>query len=415
MRYSALALLWNGLRGHRDWPRLWRDAAPKPRYDAIIIGGGGHGLATAYYLATEHGLRNIAVLEKGWLGGGNVARNTAIVRSNYLMPESSSLYDHALRLWESMARDLNYNVMFSQRGAVNLAHTEYDLLKVRQRVEANRANGVTSEYMDLPALRRLLPILNTDRNLQLPVLGASFQKTAGIARHDAVVWGYARVLQELGVDIIQNCEVTGIDVAAGRVTGVQTARGPIRAAKVCITVSGSSSIVAALAGFRLPVTTTVLQAMVSEPIKPLLDTVVMSGSLHLYVNQSDKGEMVFGLAPDRFQGYGSTGSFHILEQSMRAVCEYFPMLRRLRMMRQWSGIIEASTDGSPILGKSPVAGLYVNAGWGSGGFKATPAAGLVMAHTIARDEPHPLNAPFSLERFSNGRLVDELSAGAVAH
>lgn len=415
MRYSALSLLRNGLAQHKHWPPLWRDATPKSSYDAVIVGGGGHGLSTAYYLATEHGLTNIAVVEKGWLGGGNVARNTAIVRSNYLMPESSSLYDCALRLWERMTADLNYNIMFSQRGVINLAHTEYDLLKVRQRVEANRANGVASEYLDLPALRQLVPILNTSDGLQLPVLGASLQKTAGIARHDAVVWGYARALQELGVDIIQNCEVTGFDVAGGRVRGVQTVRGPILADKVCISVSGSSSVVAAMAGFRLPLTTTVLQAMVSEPIKPLLHTVVMSPSLHLYVNQSDKGEMVFGLAPDRFQGYGSVGSFHILEQSMRTVCDYFPMLRRLRMMRQWNGIVEASADGSPILGKSPIDGLFINAGWGSGGFKATPAAGFVMAHTIARNEPHPLNAPFSLQRFDTGRLVDELGAGAVAH
>ncbi|HET7716911.1 MAG TPA: sarcosine oxidase subunit beta family protein [Bauldia sp.] len=415
VHYSALSLIRHGLSGQRYWPRLWRDAQPKASYDVLIVGGGGHGLATAYYLAAEHGLRNIAVIEKGWLGGGNVARNTAIVRSNYLLPESSSLYDRALRLWESMAHDLNYNVMFSQRGVVTLAHTEHDLLKVRQRVEANRANGVESEFLDLPALKRFVPILNTDRNVRFPILGASLQRTAGIARHDAVTWGYARALQRLGVDIIQNCEVNGFDVERGRIKGVRTTRGAILAQKVCLSVSGHSSILAAMAGFRLPITTRVLQAFVSEPVKPLLDTVVMSSTLHIYVSQSDKGEMVFGLAPDRYPGYGPTGSFHILEQSMRNVCAYFPMLRRLRMMRQWSGIIDASADGSPILGKTPVDGLYINTGWGSGGFKATPAAGWVMAHTIARDEPHALNAPFSLDRFRTGHLMDELGAGAVAH
>ena len=413
--FSVWTLARNALTGHGNWPRQWRSPSPKPSYDVVIIGGGGHGLATAYYLAKNYGITNVAVLEKGWLGGGNTGRNTTIVRSNYLWDESAALYEHALKLWESLSKELNYNVMFSRRGVLNLAHNLGDVRAGRRRAEANRLNGIDSEWLDSDAVARICPILNTSRSLRYPVRGATFQRRGGTARHDAVAWGFARAADARGVDIVQNCEVTGIRRENGRVTGVDTTKGFIAARKVGIVTAGHSSVLAEMAGFRLPIQSHPLQALVSEPIKPVLDTVVMSGAIHVYVSQSDKGELVIGAGIDSYNSYAQRGSFHVVEGQMAAVCELFPTFARLRMMRNWGGIVDVCPDASPIIGKTPVQNLYINGGWGTGGFKATPGSGWVFAHTIANDEPHPINAPFTLERFTSGALIDEHGAAAVAH
>ncbi|HZD52516.1 MAG TPA: sarcosine oxidase subunit beta family protein, partial [Woeseiaceae bacterium] len=389
-KFSAWILTRNALTGHKHWPRQWRSPEPKRQYDVVIIGGGGHGLATAYYLAKNHGIANVAVLEKGWLGGGNTGRNTTIVRSNYLRDDSAALYEHSLKLWESLSRELNYNVMFSQRGVLNLAHNRSDVRAGRRRAEANRLNGVDSEWLDTRGVERVCPILNTSPGLRYPVLGATFQPRGGIARHDAVAWGYARAADARGVDIVQNCEVTGIRRDGGRVTGVETTKGLIAARKVGVVTAGHTSVVAEMAGFRLPVQSHPLQALVSEPIKPVLDTVVMSGAIHVYVSQSDKGELVIGAGIDSYNSYAQRGSFHVIEGQMAALIELFPIFGRLRMMRNWGGIVDVCPDASPIIGKTPVAGLYLNGGWGTGGFKATPGSGWVFAHTVANDNPHPL-------------------------
>ena len=388
---------------------------PAPRYDVIIIGGGGHGLATAYYLARNHGISNVAVLEKGWLGGGNTGRNTTIVRSNYLRNESAAIYEHSLKLWESLSRELNYNVMFSQRGVINLAHNLSDVRAGRRRAEANRLNGIDSLWLTPEELKRRCPILNTSPSLRYPVMGATFQPRGGTARHDALAWGYARAADDRGVDIVQNCEVTGIRQKDGRVTGVETTRGFIAAPRVAIVTAGHSSVLAEMAGFRLPIQSHPLQALVSEPIKPVLDTVVMSGAIHVYVSQSDKGELVIGAGIDSYNSYAQRGSFHVIEGQMASLVELFPVFARLRMLRNWGGIVDVSPDASPIIGKTPLGGLYINCGWGTGGFKATPGSGWVLASTIANDSPHPINAPFSLQRFSSGALIDEHGAAAVAH
>jgi len=414
-KFSAWAIARNAFNDHRDWPRQWRSAEPRPGYDVVIIGGGGHGLATAYYLAKEHGINNVAVLEKGWLGGGNTGRNTTIVRSNYLCDESAALYEFSLKLWEGLSRDLNYNVMLSQRGVLNLAHNLGDLRAGRRRAEANRLNGIDSEWLEPDAVRRVCPILNTASTLRYPVLGATFQPRGGTARHDAVAWGYARAADARGVDIIQNCEVTGIRRDNGRVTGVETSRGFIAAGKVGIVAAGHSSVVASMAGLRLPIESHPLQALVSEPVKPVLDTVVMSGAIHVYVSQSDKGELVIGAGIDSYTSYAQRGSFHIIEGQMAALVELFPVFARLRMLRTWGGVVDVCPDASPIISKTLVDGLFINAGWGTGGFKATPGSGWVFAWTIARNEPHALNAPFSLGRFTTGALIDEHGAAAVAH
>ena len=414
-RYSAFGLVRNALRHNRNWDEAWRSPSPNRRYDAVIVGGGGHGLATAYYLAKEHGLRNVAVLEKGWIGGGNTGRNTTIVRSNYLWTEAALLYEKSMQLWEGLSQDLNYNVMFSQRGVYNLGHTLQDMRDIERRVNANRLNGIDAEVVTPDAIRAAIPLLNTSPAARYPILGASLQRRAGVARHDAVAWGFARAADALGVDIIEACEVTGIRRDDGRVTGVETTRGTIEAAKVGVVVAGNASVLAAMAGMRLPVESHPLQAFVSEPLRPVLDTVVMSGAVHGYISQSDKGELVIGAGIDSYNGYGQRGSFQTIEHTMQAIIELFPAFSRVRMLRQWGGIVDVCPDACPIISTTDIDGLYFNCGWGTGGFKATPGSGWVFAHTIARNEPHALNAPFSLQRFASGALIDEHGAAAVAH
>ncbi len=416
MTFSVFSLLHQGLTGNQSWTRQWREPEPKPAYDVIIVGAGGHGLATAYYLASEHGIRNVAVLEKGWLGGGNTGRNTTIIRSNYLWEESEALYEHSVKLWETLAHALNYNVMYSPRGVMMLAHTVHDVQVTKRHIHANRLAGIDNEWLTPEQAKEFCPILNIARDIRYPVLGAALQRRGGVARHDAVAWGYARAADRLGVDIIQNCEVTGIrrDVS-GRVTGVETTRGPIGARKIGVVAAGHTSVLMSMAGIRMPLESFPLQALVSEPVKPLMPCVVMSNTIHAYMSQSDKGELVIGAGTDQYTSYSQTGGLHISQHTLDAICELFPMTRRLRMLRNWGGIVDVTPDRSPILGRTPVPGLFVNCGWGTGGFKATPGSGHVFAATIARDEPHPIAAPFTLERFTTGRLIDEAAAAAVAH
>lgn len=414
-RYSAFGLIRNALSHNRHWQPAWRKPDPQRNYDVLIVGGGGHGLATAYYLAKEHGVKNIAVLEKGWIGGGNTGRNTTIVRSNYLWTEASLLYEKSLKLWEGLSQDLNYNVMFSQRGVYNLGHSLQDMRDIQRRVSANRLNGIDAEVVTAEQIRAAIPYLNTSKNARYPILGASLQRRAGVARHDAVAWGFARAADALGVDIIEQCEVTGINRDGGKVTGVETTRGSISANKIGVVVAGHASVLGTMAGIRLPVESHPLQAFVSEPLKPVLDTVIMSGAVHGYVSQSDKGELVIGAGIDAYTGYGQRGSFPTIEHTMEAIVELFPVFSRVRMLRLWGGIVDVCPDACPIIGKTSVDGLYFNCGWGTGGFKATPGSGWVFAHTIAQDRPHELNAPFSLQRFVSGALIDEHGAAAVAH
>lgn len=408
-RYSIWSLLRNARSYHQDWPEAWRSPEPKPEYDVIIIGAGGHGLATAYYLAKEHGVTNVAVLEKGWLGGGNVARNTTIIRSNYLVPESAFLYDKALQLWPGLSRELNYNVMFSPRGLVNLAHSREGLVELRRRVRALNLSGIESRMLSPEEIKKKVPILDCSPTAPNPVLGGSWQAEAGIARHDAVAWGYARGADARGVDLIQNCEVTGIRREGGRVTGVETVRGPIRATKVAIVTAGHSGVVAGMAGIRLPIQSYTMQAFVSEPMKPVLDTVVMSPAL-VSISQSDKGELVVGMGTEEYPSYSQRGSLPLIEYVSQKMTELFPCTKRMRMLRKWGGTLDVPLDASPIIGKTPVEDLFLNVGWGTGGFKSIPGSGFVFAHTVATGEPHPLAAPFGLDRFTTGRLISEHGA-----
>ena len=416
MRFSFATLALQALRGQADWPRQWRDPEPRPAYDVLIIGAGGHGLATAYYLAKEHGVRNVAVLEKGWLGGGNTGRNTTVIRSNYLCEESEALYEHAMKLWETLARQLNYNVMYSPRGVMMLAHNEHDIRVFRRHVHANRLAGIDNEWLSPAEAKAFCPPLNIDPRLRHPVLGAALQRRGGVARHDAVAWGYARAADRLGIDIIQNCEVTAIRRgSSGAVIGVDTTRGPIAARKVGVVAAGHTSVLMAMAGVRLPLESFPLQALVSEPVKPVMPCVVMSNTVHAYISQSDKGELVIGAGTDAYTSYSQRGGLHATRHTLEAVTELFPVTRRLRMLRSWGGIVDVTPDRSPIIGKTPVEGLFVNCGWGTGGFKATPGSGHVFAATLAKGEPHPIAAPFTLERFTTGRLIDEAAAAAVSH
>ncbi len=393
---------------------MWRSPEPREFYDVIIIGGGGHGLGTAYYLAKEHGLKNIAVIEKGWLGGGNTGRNTTIIRSNYLWDDSAHLYEHSLKLWENLSNDLNYNVMFSQRGVMNLAHNEHDIKEIKRRISANNLNGIDSLWLSKEEIQKKVPIMNTD-NLRYPVLGASFQPRGGVARHDAVAWGFAMRADEMGVDIIQNCEAHQIKTKNGKIEGVETSKGFIRANKVGVVASGHTGVLAETAGVRLPLQSKPLQALVSEPIKPIIDTVVMSSAVHAYVSQSDKGELVIGAGTDSYNSFTQRGGFDVIEDTIRAMVELYPVFGKMKMLRQWGGIVDISPDASPIISKCDVDGLFFNCGWGTGGFKATPGSANVFAHTIAKNQPHNINAAFSLDRFVSGKLVDEHGAAAVAH
>ena len=412
-RYSALNLLWHALRGNRHWRAAWRDAKPKRGYEVVVIGGGGHGLATAYYLAKKHGIRNVAVVERGLIGLGNSGRNTQVVRSNYFYPASSSFYDHSLRLYEGLGRELNFNVMLSQRGVLNLGHSEHEMEMLRRWCNAISMNGIDSEMLSREQIARLAPPLNLDG--RYPVLGGFIQRRGGICRHDAVVWGYARGASALGVDIVQNCEVTGFHINGDGVRGVHTSQGFIAADKVAMSVAGYSSELARLAHLSLPITTIALQAMVTEPVKPVLDTMVISGLVHAYVSQSDRGEIVIGGGADAYNSYAQRGGLPQMRQVVGAVVELFPSFSRLKLMRQWAGRVDITPDTSPLMGLTPIDGLFINCGWGTGGYKAIPAGGDTMAHTIATGKPHPLIAGFSLDRFSTGALIDEGAAAGVAH
>ena len=413
-KYSIFSLAKNALSGHKEWPKMWRSPEPREFYDVIIIGGGGHGLGTAYYLAKEHGLKNIAVIEKGWLGGGNTGRNTTIIRSNYLWDDSAHLYEHSLKLWENLSSELNYNVMFSQRGVMNLAHNEHDIKEIKRRVSANNLNGIDSFWLSKEEIQKKVPIMNTD-NLRYPVLGASYQPRGGVARHDAIAWGFAMRADEMGVDIIQNCEAHQIRTKNGIIEGVETSKGFLRANKIGVVASGHTSVLAESAGIRLPLQSKPLQALVSEPIKPVIDTVVMSSAVHAYVSQSDKGELVIGAGTDSYNSFTQSGGFNIIEDTIRAMVELYPVFGKMKMLRQWGGIVDICPDASPIISKCDIEGLFFNCGWGTGGFKATPGSANVFAHTIAKNEPHQINSAFNLDRFASGRLVDEHGAAAVAH
>ena len=413
--YSIFSLVRNALSYHEGWPSAWRSPQPKPAYDVIIVGGGGHGLATAYYLAKEHGISNVAVLEKGWLGGGNTGRNTTIIRSNYLRDESAAIYEKSLKLYETLSQELDFNLMVSQRGVINLAHNLHDMRELTRRIAAINLNGIDSEILTPAEIKAMVPILNISPEARYPVLGASLQRRGGTARHDAVAWGLARAADARGIDIIQNCEVTGILRNGGKVTGVETTLGVLKAPKVGVVVAGHAGVLAAMAGLRLPIESHPLQALVSEPLKPVIDIVVMSATVHVYVSQSDKGELVMGASIDNYNSYAQRGSLHVIEDMQGATVELFPIFSRLSMMRQWGGIVDICPDASPIVSKTPIDGLYFNCGWGTGGFKATPGSGFAFAHTIAEDRPHPLNAPFALERFTTGALIDENAAAGVGH
>jgi len=416
MKFSAASLFANALSGHKKWPEQFPDKAPKKEYDAIIVGGGGHGLGAAYYLASKYGITNVAVLEKGWIGGGNTGRNTTIIRSNYLFDESAALYDHAVDLWDGLSQELNYNVMFSKRGVLMLAHNVHDVQSFQRHVYSNRLNGVDNKWLTPEECKEFCPPIDLSPNRRYPVMGGALQMRAGTARHDSVAWGYARAASKLGVDIIQNCMVTGIRRGAdGAVEGVETVKGFISSKKVGVSAAGNTSVVMEMAGLRFPLESYPLQALVSEPVKPVFPCVVMSNAVHAYISQSDKGELVIGAGTDQYTSYSQRGALHLQEHNLMSICEIFPIFKRMRMLRSWGGIVDVTPDRSPIIGKTPIEGLYVNCGWGTGGFKATPGAANMLAYTIAHDAPHKINAPFNLDRFVGGRLIDEAAAAAVAH
>nr|WP_192723012.1 sarcosine oxidase subunit beta family protein [Mycobacterium sp. OAS707] len=401
------------LPDHPDF--LWRNPEPKRSYDVVIIGGGGHGLATAHYLVKNHGITNVAVLEKGWLAGGNMARNTTLIRSNYLWDESAQIYEHSLKLWEGLEEDLGYPILFSQRGVLNLAHSLQDVRDSVRRVEANVLNGVDAEWLEPDEVKKICPIVNISSDVRYPVLGATYQPRAGIAKHDYVAWGFARRADAAGVDLLQGCEVTGFTTDGDRITGVSTTLGDIAAGQVAMCAAGHTSVLTDMLGFRVPLQSHPLQALVSELLEPVHPTIVMSNAVHVYVSQAHKGELVMGAGIDSYNGYGQRGAFHIIERQMAAAVELFPIFARAHLLRTWGGIVDTTPDASPIIGRTPYRNLYLNCGWGTGGFKATPGIGWCLADTIANDEPHPYAAPFSLDRFVSGALVDEHGAAAVAH
>jgi sarcosine oxidase subunit beta len=412
-RYSFLGLARHAVNGNRDWPRALRTAALGKTYDAVVVGGGGHGLATAYFLAKNHGMRHVAVLDRGPVGLGNTGRNTQVVRSDYYHLVSSRFFERSLQLYEGLSRELNYNVMLSQRGKVSLAHSPHEMEILRRTVNAIRMNGVDAELLTVRELKKIEPMLDVE--CRYPVEGAAVQWRGGIARHDAVVWGFARAASHLGVDIVQGCEVTGFLLERGRVTGVETAQGPVASPRVCLAIAGHSSVLARKAGLELPIHSTCLQAMVTEPVKPLVNTVIISAAIHVYVSQTSRGEIVIGGGADVHGSYAQRGGLPVFEANARAAVELFPCLSRLRVMRQWAGIVDITPDTSPIMGLTPVEGLFVTAGWGTGGYKAIPAGGETMAWTIANGRPHELIAAFGLDRFTTGALVDESAASGVAH
>ena len=414
-KYSLFSIIKNSINNHENWNKAWRTPAPKKNYDVIIVGGGGHGLASAYYLASIHGIKNIAVIEKGWIGGGNTGRNTTIIRSNYLWDESAAIYEHSLKLWEKLTQELNFNIMFSQRGVLTIAHSEHELKEMSRRVHAIRLNGIDSDILSPQEIKKFVPTINVDQGIRYPIMGGFLQKRGGTARHDAVAWGYARAADSYGVDIIQNCEVKNILCNKDKVLGIDTTQGQMYTSKLGIVVAGHSSVLADKVGIRLPVQSRPLQALVSEPIKPILDTVIMSNAVHMYISQSDKGEMVLGAGVDKYNSYAQKGSFPVTQHMIASAIELFPILSKLRMLRHWGGIVDTCPDASPIISKTDIQGLYFNCGWGTGGFKATPGSGHVFAELIAKDKPNNISKPFSLDRFENGLLIDEHGAAGVAH
>jgi sarcosine oxidase subunit beta len=397
--------------------RYWRAAEPKSAYDVVIVGAGGHGLATAYYLAKNHGITDVCIVEKGWLGGGNMARNTTVIRSNYLWDESAAIYEHSLKLWEGLEEELEFDMQFSQRGVLNLVHDLGDRRSSMRRVNANRLNGVDAEWLDASEVKDFCPIVNVSPDVRYPVIGGTLQRRGGIARHDKVAWGFATAADRLGVDIVEHAEVTGFtrEGADGAVTGVETSRGAIRAKKVALVAAGHSSVLASMVGLRLPIQSHPLQALVSALYQPVLNTVVMSNAVHVYVSQADKGELVMGAGIDAYNSYAQRGSFHVIEHQMAAAVELFPMFAHAQVLRTWGGIVDVCPDASPIIGPTPIPGLFINCGWGTGGFKATPASGWVFAETLATGEASALAKPYALERFTTGALIDEHGAAAVAH